>query len=100
MILASKRTEDKCTWIECGILLKLRRYLAKLVLKLNINTEKLPYNMLQKKQRWNVNIFSSPPQQEMTMHEIDKKSLQQLEHKKKKIGGRAWGRVGCCLIHS
>ena len=37
--------------------------------------------MLQKKQGWNVNIFSPPPQQEMTMHEIDKKSLQQLELK-------------------
>lgn len=50
------------------------------MLKLNVNTEKLLYNMLQKKQGWNVNIFSPPPQQEMTMHEIDKKkSLQQLE---------------------
>lgn len=61
--------------------MKLRRHQAKLVLKLNVNTEKLPITCYRKKQGWNVNIFSPPPQQEMTMHEIDKKSLQLLELK-------------------
>ena len=71
--------ESKYSGVAWCVLLRLRKCQAKLVLQLNVTTEKKPYNNLEKtrmkSKRPPPHLLNTQAQKEMAMCEMNKKSL-------------------------